>query len=88
MDPTETKETRTRMKLINDSSQSPTKKSKPVDTNTQLKEKAKESQHAELLPRRKALEKMRKIQQPPSSVHYPLVSAKEKKLFIETIQGK
>lgn len=56
-------------------------------TEIQVKEKDAESQPTELPPR-KILAKKTRVQQPPRFVHYPFNSAKEKKLFRETIQGK
>lgn len=53
-----------------------------------MAEKDEESQTVELPSRRKMLPKRSKAQHPAPPGHHPFISAKAKRSFTETIQGK
>lgn len=61
LDATDTKETRIRSKLIDDSPQAPTGKSKIVSLEIEVKEKEAESHLTKLPPRKKSLAKKTRV---------------------------
>lgn len=74
----QTKEKRRRRKLPDDNPHTLAEKSKPPDTETQLKEKYEECQPVVLAQRRKALAKKTRAQQSPPFAYYSFSSAKQR----------